>query len=464
MEQFDVKKIAIIGAGPCGLSAAKYLLAQKAFEEIVIYEQQTEVGGVWNYIPEASPTLHVPQVSAYAPPPEPPVRVAPSVLSTPMYEVLHTNIPWPLMKYSDQDFPRHSLIFPSRESVQRYLVEYARDIREHIRLTSRVVDVRLGHKAGRDKWDVVIRSTKDGCTRTQTYDAVVVASGHYSTIYIPEVKNIKQFNEAHPGIITHSKSYRSPKPFTDKKVVVVGNSASGLDISSQISRVCKKPLLLSVHTPTPPESLVWANAEEVPIIEEFLVEERGVRFQDGRVERDIDAILYATGYLFTFPFLESLTPPLVTDGRKVHGLYKELFHIEHPTLVFPGLPIKVVPFPLSESQAALFSRVWANLLPLPDKPEMQKWEEDEAQKRGASFHVWPKGGDAQFINETHDMVAKLKTLGKEPPVWNDELLWQRKIYAEAKLKFEKGGCTAKSLEELGFHYRPSPDASGQELL
>jgi cation diffusion facilitator CzcD-associated flavoprotein CzcO len=456
MGLFDVKKIAIIGAGPCGLSAAKYLLAQKVFEQVIVFEQQQEVGGVWNYNPEPSPTRQVPQVSAFAPP-DFPVR-------TPMYDVLHTNIPWPLMKYSDQDFPEDSLVFPPREAVQDYLVRYSKDIRHAIRFNSQVNDVRLRQGNGKDLWDVVVRSTEDGSRHTHTFDAVVVASGHYSTMFIPDVKNIKEFNEAHPGIITHSKSYRSAESFSGKKVVVVGNAASGLDIASQISRVCRKPLLLSVHTPTPPENLEWTDAEELPVIEEFLVAERGVRFQNGRVERDIDAVLYATGYLFTFPFLNTLIPPLVTDGRRVRGIYRDLIHIEHPTLVFPGLPVKVVPFPLSESQAAIYSRVWANVLPLPEKAEMHKWEEEEAQKRGASFHVWPKGGDAEYINGTHEMLARSKSPGKEPPFWTDELLWQRKIYAEAKLKFEKGGCTAKSLGELGFHYRPSPEDSGQEIL
>jgi cation diffusion facilitator CzcD-associated flavoprotein CzcO len=44
--KFDVKRIAIVGAGPIGLSAATYLVAQKVFDEIVIYERQYEVGGI----------------------------------------------------------------------------------------------------------------------------------------------------------------------------------------------------------------------------------------------------------------------------------------------------------------------------------------------------------------------------------------------------------------------------------
>lgn len=50
-------------------------------------------------------------------------------------------------------------------------------------------------------------------------------------------------------------------------------------------------MLLFVHTPSPPENLERAGAEEVPVIDGFLVAEKGVRFVDGRIERDIEAIL-----------------------------------------------------------------------------------------------------------------------------------------------------------------------------
>jgi hypothetical protein len=200
--------------------------------------------------------------------------------------------------------------------------------------------------------------------------------------------------------------------------------------------------------------LAYSGAEEVGVIEEFLVEERGVRFKGGRVEKGVDAVIFATGYLFAFPFLKSLQPPLVTDGRRVHGLYKHLFHIEHPSLVFTRLPIKVVPFPLSESQAAVFSRTWANLLPLPSRKEMRKWEEEEVGRRGAKYHVWPEGGDAEYINSVHEWIKQSGTPGKEPPYWTPEQVWQRTIYSKAKLQFELGGRKARTLEELGFTYSP----------
>ncbi|KAK0720066.1 hypothetical protein B0H67DRAFT_483504 [Lasiosphaeris hirsuta] len=457
---FNVKRIAIVGAGPTGLAAARYLVAQEAFETIDIFEEQFEVGGVWNYSKNPSPTLHVPQVSAHTEP-DPPLRPedTPPIFPSPMYQLLHTNIPRNLMRFSDLAFPQDSLIYPSRELVQEYLVTYAKDLRYLIKFSRQVQDVRLRETEGNDQWDVDTLSVETGEITTAAYDAVVVASGHYALTYLPDLKNIGEFHKAHPGVVSHAKLYRTPEAFASKKVVVVGNAASGLDIAAQISRVCQKPLLLSVRTATPPESLAFADAEEVPVIDEFLVSERGIKFQDGRIEKDIDAVIFATGYLFTFPFLTSLKPPRVTNGRRVFGLYQDLFDIDHPTLVFPGLPIKVVPFSLAESQAAIFSRTWANLLRLPSTAAMRSWEEEEAKKRGSAFHVWPKGGDAEYINTVHKLILQSGGPGKTPPYWNGELAWERKICFDAKLKFEIEGRKAKSLEELGFKYEPGQETS-----
>ncbi|KAK2602819.1 hypothetical protein N8I77_009324 [Diaporthe amygdali] len=464
---FDVKKIAIIGAGPCGLSAARYLVAQQAFDSVVVFEQNPEVGGVWYYSREPTSSQHVPQVSPFCPPDAPvkePNGNAP-VFASPMYQLLNTNIPWTIMKYGDQDFPHEGLIFPSRQVVQEYLVQYSQDVRHLVRFSTQVKTVSLRREGDHDRWDIETENLLDGQKSKDTFDAVVVANGHYATPFIPDVKNIKEFNTAHPGVVSHAKTYRVPEDYAGKKVLVVGNASSGLDIASQISRHSKSPLLLSVHEPTPDENLEHSRAEEVPAIEEFLVDEKGVRFTDGRVERDLDAILYCTGYLFSFPFLESLTPGLVSNGARVYGLYKHLFHIDHPTLVFPGLPIRVVPFPVSEAQAAVFARVWSNSLTLPSVKDMSRWEEEEAERRGKSFHVFPKLGDAELLDEFHDWVQKSSSnKGKVPPVWNAEQKWERTIYVEAKLKFETTGRKATSLKELGFPYQPPSDINKQDIV
>ncbi|KAI1632822.1 hypothetical protein F4809DRAFT_61554 [Biscogniauxia mediterranea] len=497
---FNVKRIAIVGAGPCGVSAAKYLLAEEAFERIDIYEQAAEVGGVWNYSPLVPGTVPVPQTDAFAPAEEPVYpetgasngkgKTAP-VFPSPMYDDLHTNIPHTLMQYSDLDFPAGCEIYPSREVVQEYLVEYAKDVRHLIKFSTQVEDIALrtipvaGANASenrtQDQWDVRAKDLLSGETSLQTYDAVVVASGHYTTPYIPDsdpgshsMVDIRAFNEAHPGVIIHSKLYRNPEPYRGKKVVVVGTGPSGLDIAAQIRPVCKGPLLVSAKTGSPPEALahLGAGVEQVGEIARFLPGDRGVVFRapDGggheegeRVETGVDVVLFCTGYLYTFPFLATADPPLVTDGRRVRGLAKHFIHIAHPTLAFPGLPMKIIPFPLSEAQAAVFARLWSNALPLPPREVLEAWEREAGPGDGKEYHVFPKGTDGKYINELHDWAMQArrgggddgdgrsrKGRGKEPPVWGEELLWQREIFAEAKVQFEKTGRKAKTLEELGF--------------
>ncbi|KAI1495774.1 hypothetical protein F5X99DRAFT_107358 [Biscogniauxia marginata] len=510
---FNVKRIAIVGAGPCGISAAKYLLAEEAFERIDIYEQAAEVGGVWNYSAQPSGTLRVPQTDAFAPADEP-VYPDPGagggkgtrapLFPTPMYDDLHTNIPHTLMQYSDLDFPAGCKIFPSREVVQEYLVEYAKDVRHLIKFSTQVEDIALrtvsvagagadaAESRTQDQWDVRSKDLLSGATTLQTYDAVVVASGHYSTPYIPDsdpvsnsMVDIRAFHEAHPGVISHSKLYRNAEPYRGKKVVVVGTGPSGLDIAGQIQTACEGPLLVSAKTGAPPEVLDHLHVEQVGEIARFLVRERGVVFRtlDGsgdkgeRVETDVDAVLFCTGFLYTFPFLTALDdPPLVTDGRRVRGLSKHFLHIAHPTLAFPGLPMKIIPFPLSESQAAVFARLWSNALPLPPRDVLEEWERgagggegEDGDRDGKGYHVFPKGSDGQYINELHDWAMQARRgegrgKGKEPPVWGDELLWQRAIFAEAKMQFEKTGRQAKTLEELGFVYEgKSPVKSPEDV-
>lgn len=284
----SVKRVAIIGAGPSGLAAAKFLRAEEYFDTIDVFEQQSEVGGVWHYTPSSGEEVSIPSTNPNIPLEKPiwPDGSKAPIFSNPMYEHLNTNIPKQLMGFSDQEFPAESLLFPARQDVQEYLVKYSQDVRDIIAFSTQVDDVQLLKE---DRWEVTIKSTITGVSKKNEYDAVVVSNGHYSVPFIPAVTGIEAFNAAYPNLITHSKIYRSPEGFTGKKVIIVGSGASGLDIGTQISFVSQKPLLCSVRTPLPQK--FGEAKEEVPPIAEFLVEEKGVRFEDGRVEKDIDAIV-----------------------------------------------------------------------------------------------------------------------------------------------------------------------------
>ncbi|KAI1311491.1 hypothetical protein F5Y03DRAFT_343271 [Xylaria venustula] len=542
---FNINRIAIIGAGPSGLAAAKHLLAEGfSSSQIHIFEQQAEVGGVWNYSPVASSEpLRVPQIDAHTTPDTPiypneeeerdeyedyefdsdeeastapgsgacslPAASSrkekkPPIFPNPMYDDLHTNIPHTLMKYSDLGFTTDGKgkgtsdgceIFPTRQVVQEYVLHYARDVRHLVRFSTQVTDISLQTALSeaspgrefqiKEKWTVRSTDLITEVPRVEIYDAVVVASGHYSTPYIPPIPEISTFADTHPGTISHSKAYDKASAFAGKRVVIVGSGPSGLDIASQISAICASPLIISARSAIPEDMGkhigVGGKVRVVGQIKRFLVNEKGIEVssaptspgtetEDENTERilDIDAIVFCTGYLYAFPFfsqssLPSSTPPLITDGRRVHSIARHFIHTYHPTLVFPGLPIKIIPFPLSEAQAAVFSRLWGNRLPLPSHEELQNWEREDEQGKGPegervpgkSFHVFPKGGDARYINALHDWALRAREgekrgKGKEPPFWGDEELWQRGIYVQAKIRFEETGRKAKTLEELGF--------------
>lgn len=454
--RFDVKKVAVIGAGPCGLAAAKYLRDQGAFDTIDLFEQQPEVGGIWNYSELPSKDCPVPQEDPFYPP-DPPVQLRPEeapIFPSALYNNLCANIPGTLMKFSDHGFPSDALLFPHRKTIQEVLVAYAKDVRHLIKFSHQVIEVTRQIENGREKWLLRAQSTTDAELYKDVYDAVVVANGHYSVPNIPRIKGMDEFQVAHPHIISHSKNYRTPDIFSGKKVIVVGNGPSGVDIGAQVNKVCRQPSLLSVRSPTTPSLLEHIGCEEVAEIAELLPAERGVRLVDGRVEADIDAIIFCTGFMYSYPFLPELQHRLITHGKGVHGLYKHFICIEHPTLMFPCLNMKAVPWSLVEVQAAVFSAIWSNQLDLPPIDEMRHWSQNLEKEKGVALHVFERLADGYFINELHDWSQQARKKGKTPPRWGEELLWQRSIFPEARLRFELQGRTAKTLEDIGFTYEP----------
>ncbi|GLA49322.1 hypothetical protein AnigIFM63604_004985 [Aspergillus niger] len=471
-----IRRIAVIGAGPSGLAAVKYLLAEKCFERIDVFEKRSSAGGVWNYCPgilKEKLTTDVPQLDPNKPLEEPlwyPTgghdRPQEAVFVSPLYKTLDTNIPKEMMGYGDKSFEQDSQVFPKHSAVKKYLDEYAEDIKNVIQFETQVVDVRKTEGAPH-AWSLTTKNLRERIEKTHSYDAVVVASGHFDVPYTPDIAGIQAWNTAYPGIISHSRLFDSAESFRDKKVIVVGTSASGLDIGNQINEVSKGKLLVSQRTETP---LASAASDKIylPQIVEFLpphTHNRAVRFANGHIEQDIDAIVFCTGYLYSFPFLSSLNPPLITDGRRTLNVYQHLFYIYDTTLVLPALPQRVIPLPLSENQAAVFARVWSGRLSLPSQKEMKAWEEANiAQKgNGTSFHLLPFPQDADYHNFLHDWAATAPLrqgldnngAGKLCNYCGERQRWIRQRLPEMKRVFSEKGqerSSIKNLEQLGFDY------------
>lgn len=370
------------------------------------------------------------------------------------------------MQYSDAPALQNHQLFPAREAVVEYLVEYAKDIRGLVHFQTQVVDVHLKPGTIQDVWIVETKRLDSNEVRTREYDAVVVANGHYSVPKVPDIKGIKEWDEANPGVIAHSKFYRTPASYADKKVVVVGNSASGVDIASQIGTVAKHPILNSTRSESPLSfDATWKR--NVPEIVEFLPpcrSDRAIQFKDGSVESGVEAILFCTGYLYSFPFLSTLQPKLIDTGERVQYLYRHLFYIKHPSLAFIGLPSKIIPFRTFEGQAAVIARVWANRLALPSRDQMNLWEEHEIAEQGSgkSFHVLPFPKDFDYHNAMVDwaLQAADSEYGKVPPKWSEKETWQRERFPLIKKAFGERGegrHSVRSVEELGFDYETASE-------
>ena len=381
-----------------------------------------------------------------------------------MYDGLETNIPDILMAHSDDQSLLDHKLFPSRQDVLHYLQDYAADIKDNVFFNTQITDVRYNAKDGQERWIVQSLDLMTRKSDEKAYDAIIVANGHYDVPWIPKIKGIELWDSQNPGIIAHSKQYLNPVPYKGKKTVIVGYSASGVDIAAQISTKAKLPILVSQRKP----SGLTFPAEykrDMPEIIEFLPEsqaKRALLFADGHVETDVDAILFCTGYLYSFPFLSSLDPPPLSTGERVQHLYQHIFLINYPTLAFVGLPSKIIPFRTFEAQATIVASIWSGKLDLPSKEAMQIWEDGMVQQRGLgkAFHVLEHPRDFDYHDGLLGWASKAAhpKLERLPPQWTDKDRWIRKRIPQIKGGFAANGegrHTITSMESLGFRYEES---------
>jgi thioredoxin reductase len=465
---------------------SRYLHAEQAFDVIDVFEQRGYFGGLWRYTPESAgdSMFSVPQTSPHLGLEQPVLSfdcASPGGMTfmSPIYQKLETNIPKTLMAYSDRPFDHDMQLFPRHDQVQKYLEEYGASLGSLIKFNTQVLDARLDGP----HWQLEYENLTTGAKSTTTYDAIVAASGHFSVPHIPTIDGLQDWDTRLPGSISHSKYYRVPQSFKGKKVIVIGSSASGRDIASQISSVCMSPLLLSQRSASP---LAGGFADDPNI--KFVTQitrvdhaRRSVTFEDGKKELDVDHLLFCTGYLYSMPFFSksrpgSLDPYPITTGLRVEHTYKHLFYAPNPTLAFLTLNQKIIPFPLAEAQSAVLARVWSGRLELPPELEMLAWEKSviEEQGNGPRFHELKFPEDAEYINELYDWVASAEIRndlesggrGKLPKRWGKYEYWQRENFPAIRKAFVSRGEERKhitKLGEVGFEYEDIGKADQTEV-
>ena len=215
-------RTAVIGAGPCGLAQLHAFeqarLAGADIGEIVCFEKQSDWGGLWNYtwrtgLDERGDPVH-----------------------GSMYRYLWSNGPKECLEFSDYTFDEHFgrpiPSFPPREVLYDYIVGRAKksDVRQYIQFESPVRAVSFDGAA--QTFEVTVQTWEpsgDSVLRTESFDHVIVATGHFSTPNVPEYPGFDRF----PGRILHSHDFRDAAEFTGKDLLILGSSYSAEDIALQ---------------------------------------------------------------------------------------------------------------------------------------------------------------------------------------------------------------------------------------
>ncbi|ROV88756.1 hypothetical protein VMCG_10059 [Cytospora schulzeri] len=416
-----INSVAVIGAGISGVSSAAHLL-RHGFE-VVLFERSSVAGGVWHFDPrpdrdpeypgeqsrKSKDTLEDIAIS-HAPP-------------GPCYEGLMNNVPTTMMRSSLLNWPEGTPNHVTHHEIEAYVQRLSRETGAH---DVTLFDTRVEEavKTG-DKWSVRTKTLhlSDGQPRgftveekQWTFDAVVVAAGHYHVPLIPDIPGLAEWKSKYPDQVMHSKSYRYPTAFKDENVLIIGAGVSSLDIAKELDGIANRVYQSSRGGQFDLDpAFLPANSERVSGLTAFRLDEGKVvdgsetpgapipgtiHLTDGRILSDIHRVIIASGYQTTYPFLKGLESDslpvddaderiiITADKCVTHNLHKDIFYIPDPTLTFVGVPYYTSTFSMFDFQAEVVARVYAGLATLPSEDAMKaQYAERKAQgEKGKAFH------------------------------------------------------------------------------
>lgn len=424
-----IKSVCVVGAGLAGLAAVRELTA--GGHEVACFEAGTAIGGSWRYGNDNG-------VSA-------------------AYASLHTNVSRRRMQFPSLRFPGAMDEFPGHSELLGYLESYAEvnDLLGSINLGTRVKRTWADDQGG---WLV----EADG-QPTRRFDALVVATGQFWDPQMPVLRG--EFD----GETMHVRDYRTPGPFKGRRVLVLGAGQSALDIAAETSFVAERTLIscrqghhlfparvlglpvdyldsaLVSRLPLPvvrrlfEVSLAVTGAKpdygDLPLPDFPMMEHRWpvivnpnikralaeksfevrpditrlegehVIFADGSREA-VDAIVFATGYRVSFPFL----PDSLGRGEgQQFPLYRRILSPHADNLAFIGIVdggpgrLEIV-----ERQARWLTEVISGRLAPPPRAEM--WATIDAGNEPRSHRRF--GGDGPYTTSC-DRHAYLRVLNRD---------------------------------------------------
>ena len=359
------KKVAIIGAGPSGMAQMRaFESAMKQGEDVpefVCFEKQSDWGGQWNYTWRTG-------VDEFGEP-----------VHSSMYRNLWSNGPKEGLEFADYSFDEHFgrpiSSYPPRTVLWEYIAGRLEqsDLRQHVRFETVVRFVTWDENT--QLFTVLSEHLPTQETRTETFDNIIVASGHFSFPNAPEVSGIESF----PGIVHHAHDFRGAEGFADLDVLVVGASYSAEDIGSQAFKMGAKSVTASYRSQ--PMGYDWPKGfEERPLVERF--DGDIAHFADGSTKR-FDVVILCTGYVHKYPFLPT---ELALSGPNTvypEGLYLGVAWDANPNLFYVGAQDQWFTFNMFDAQAWTVRDFIMGKTPIP-----------VAAERAASIAEWSAKFDA----------------------------------------------------------------------
>lgn len=353
-------KIAIIGAGPSGLAQlrafeAARLMGEEGLPEIVCYEKQSDIGGLWNYTWRTGLDKNGESVHGS------------------MYRYLWSNGPKECLEFADYSFEEHFgraiPSYPPRAVLKDYIMGRMnkKDIQKYIRFESPVRRVTFDEQT--QKFTLTAMNHTIGTEESELFDYVVVATGHFSTPNMPYFEGVEGFN----GRVLHAHDFRDALEFKEKNVLLIGSSYSAEDIASQCYKYGANAITISYRSaPLPFE---WPkNIDQKPSVTHF--SENTAYFADGS-EAEYDAVIMCTGYLFHFPFLPNELRLDTENLLYPAELYKGVFWQKNPKLIYLGMQDQYFTFNMFDAQAWYARDVILGKVKLPEfkerKEDEQKW-------------------------------------------------------------------------------------------
>lgn len=381
-------RVAIIGAGPSGTAQLRAFqsAASKGADipEIVCFEKQADWGGLWNYtwrtgLDEFGEPVH-----------------------GSMYRYLWSNGPKECLEFADYSFEEHFgkpiASYPPRAVLWDYIkgrVEKA-GVRPWVRFNTPIRMVTFDETSR--LFTVTAHDRVNDVMYDETFDYVVVASGHFSTPNVPYFEGLESFN----GRVLHAHDFRDALEFKDKDILLVGRSYSAEDIGSQCWKYGAKSVTTSYRSK--PMGFNWPeNFEERPLLTKLV--NKTAHFIDGTT-KEVDAVILCTGYQHHFPFLPDSLRLKTANRLWADSLYRGVVFDKNPQLFYVGMQDQFYTFNMFDAQAWYIRDIILGRITLPSedvlKAEFETWRAREDTLEDAEQMIWYQGDYVKELIEATD--------------------------------------------------------------